>query len=248
MYSLPDIKNSDQLFYFLIHSISEEFEDHAILKGGMVLRLFGSRRETFDLDFVFVPFDSKKDLSLLIKKFFKSIEGLNSKVTVNSKMIRVLVSVGDIKSQIEINVASDIKTDVVSTVALKDSKSTIVPKVIKIMSLDVALAHKLAAWNERRLIRDLYDVVYLFDVQNINPDKETLLRRLEAVESRIPALRKIKKMSLKDFILNLKEEVRALTQKKVEDELSALLDENEIAGLSMRILDSIHRIILTLEE
>ena len=247
MYSLPNIQNTDQLFYFLIHTISEDFQDHAILKGGMVLKLFGSRRETYDLDFIFVSFDSKKDLSITIRKFFNSIEGLNSKVTLNSKMIRVLVSVGDIKAQVEINIASGVKTDVVSTVALKDSKTTVVPKVIKIMSLDVALSHKLAAWNERRLIRDLYDISYLFDVQNIIPDIDTLLNRLDSIESRIPSLRKVKKMNLAEFSIALKKECQLITQKRVEDELSALLDENEIAGLSMRMLDSIHRLVLLLE-
>ena len=40
----------DELFIQLIHKISDVFKDHAVLKGGMALRLLESPRMTNDLD------------------------------------------------------------------------------------------------------------------------------------------------------------------------------------------------------
>ncbi len=34
-------------------------------------------------------------------------------------------------------------------------------RVVRVMAPGAALAHKLAAWNERRLVRDLYDAWFL---------------------------------------------------------------------------------------
>lgn len=42
--------------------MQEDFKNHAILKGGMVLKLLGSTRKTLDLDYTFVPFKSKKEI------------------------------------------------------------------------------------------------------------------------------------------------------------------------------------------
>ena len=43
-------------------------------------------------------------------------------------------------------------------------------RIIRVMNFNTALAHKLAAWNERDLIRDLYDAYYLFVVLHARPD------------------------------------------------------------------------------
>ena len=243
MLKLPKIENRDTLFFFLIHIISDEFKGHAILKGGMVLRLLGSKRETIDLDYTMIPYKSKNDVLDDIKKLFTEIEGIDFEIKVHSKMIRVLVTASKINVQVEINVAQEIKIDVISTASLKDSINSTAPKIIKIMSLDVALAHKLAAWNERRLVRDLYDVFYLYEIQNIFPDKETINHRLDNINSRIPALKKIRKMTIKDFLKILKKDVDQLTQKNINSELESLLDETELSGLSMRMKNSINRLI-----
>jgi predicted nucleotidyltransferase component of viral defense system len=32
------------------------------------------------------------------------------------------------------------------------------PKIVRIVNLPIAFAHKIAAWNERELLRDLFDI------------------------------------------------------------------------------------------
>jgi hypothetical protein len=64
------------------------------------------------------------------------------------------------------------------------------------MDFSVALSHKLAAWNERRLLRDLYDAYFLYKMVGVLPDKKILMRRLAKVDSRLPRLIKVKKMRL----------------------------------------------------
>ena len=244
MYRVSEISNRDSLFLFLIHVISEEFRDHAILKGGMVLRLLGSKRETLDLDYTFIPYSSKNEVLNDIENLFSRIEGLNYEVKVHSKMIRVIAYANKINAQVEINVADSIKSDVVSTAGLKSSTSTYAPRVVKIMSLDIALAHKMAAWNERRLLRDLYDIYYLFEVQNIFPDAKTLEERLDNFSSRLPKLKKVKKMTKEKLLSDLKEQSNTLNQTDITKELEGILEDIELVGLSKRIKDSIHRLIL----
>lgn len=43
---------------------AQRFAKRAVLRGGMVLRILGSPRFTNDLDYIFAPYQSKKDLVL----------------------------------------------------------------------------------------------------------------------------------------------------------------------------------------
>ena len=56
-------KSLEKLMVEVMNLFSERFSQQAILKGGMVLKLLGSLRNTNDLDYVFVPYSSKKDIS-----------------------------------------------------------------------------------------------------------------------------------------------------------------------------------------
>ncbi|MBL6991512.1 MAG: nucleotidyl transferase AbiEii/AbiGii toxin family protein [Bacteriovoracaceae bacterium] len=243
MIELPDLKSDNDLFIFLLHTISERFRDHAILKGGMVLRLLGSKRQTLDLDYTFIPFTSKKEVQKKVAKLFSEIVGMDYKITTNSKAIKVNIAVNDLRSQVEINVAKQLKSDVISTSNLKDTSNPTTPRIIRIMSLDVALSHKLAAWNERHLNRDLYDIYYFLEVQNVTLDKKTLYARLKNIQSRRPELKKIKAMSLEDFLSSLKKTIDNLKQDDLESELLGILDDIELPGLSFKIKDSINRFI-----
>jgi len=247
MIKLPEIKTENDLFIFLLHIIQERFMENAILKGGMVLRLLGSTRKTLDLDYVFVPFKFKNEILQHVKVLFSEIEGITYRVTINSKAIRVNIEVGKLRSQIEINVAKELKTDVISTANLKEVTNSTSPRIIKIMSLDIALSDKLAAWNERRLLRDLYDIYYFLEVQNIIPDKKTLLNRLSNIQSKKPGLKKIKKVTLNEFIESLMKEVEALDQGKLEDELQGILDKTELIGLAYKIKDTLKRSIVKID-
>jgi hypothetical protein len=50
----------ERLFHVDIRFV-EKFGGHAALKGGIALRLLDSPRKTNDLDYVSVPYKSKKD-------------------------------------------------------------------------------------------------------------------------------------------------------------------------------------------
>ena len=54
--------SAERLFLWVVHRFSELFGAQAILKGGMALRLLDCPRSTTDLDYIFVPFESKRDI------------------------------------------------------------------------------------------------------------------------------------------------------------------------------------------
>ncbi len=243
MIELPNIKTETDLFYFLTHVIHSRFPKHAVLKGGMVLRLLGSKRQTLDLDYTFVPFASKKEILEDIKKLFSEISEIEYSIKTNSKAIRVNLIANNFRAQVEINVAKELKTDVVSTALFKDVTNPIQPRIIKIMSLDVALSHKLAAWNERRLFRDLYDVFYFLEVQGVTPDWDILDKRLSSIQSRRPEMKRIKSMTMDSFKKELKTVVDEFTQKDLEDELGGILNEIELTGLAFKMKDTFNRFL-----
>lgn len=243
----PQKITMESIFVWLMHRISEEFEEHAVLKGGMSLRLVNCPRTTNDLDYVFVPFSSKKEIVKDLEKIVREIPNAKVSKSMNSKAIRISVKTDEVSLQIEANVSKECKSIAMSTSSLARSVNQL-GKVIQIMSFDVALSHKLAVWNERRLIRDLYDVYYIYEVIGEKPDVKTLKGRLLKIESRIPKLRKIKKMDINEFITVLKNEVGELNSKKIREELNPLFKEDELAGLDIRIKASLNRLIVYLEE
>lgn len=242
MTRLPVLNSNEEFFVFLLHLMAEEFGGEAVLKGGMVLKLLGSNRETLDLDYTFVPFKSKKHVLERIEKLFTDIKGIQFEIKLNSKAIRVNLSAQKLRAQIEINVAMQLKSELISTANLAPAAA----RVIRIMSLDVALANKLAAWNERRLLRDLYDIYYFLSRQGIEPDWNVLDTRLGKIESRIPKLKKIQSMTRLEFADSLEEELKKIDQNRIEDELSELLDPVEVPGLSHKFKDIIGRLLILL--
>ena len=77
---MDNIESDEALRIFIINHLAEKMGAHAILKGGMVLRLLESPRYTNDLDYIFVPFKSKKDIVDLIKS---ALEEINCSVNFN---------------------------------------------------------------------------------------------------------------------------------------------------------------------
>ena len=51
-----------ELIARVLDLFAQKFDKRAILRGGMVLRILGSPRFTNDLDYLFVPYESKKDI------------------------------------------------------------------------------------------------------------------------------------------------------------------------------------------
>ncbi len=232
---------SDGLFLWVMNRFAEVFEEHAIIKGGMALRLFDCPRSTTDIDYLFVPYRSKKDILGRVEEVLSEIEGAEIRVDVHSKMIRAAVRLGEAAIQVEATVATDCESSPVSTGGFATSLGQ-PPRVVRVMEHDLALAHKLAAWNERRLIRDLYDCYYLATRLGGVPQISVLERRLEKIQSRLPILKGRKSMTLGEFAEELHEASVAITDEALQQELGPVIPIEELAGLKARMRAAIVKI------
>jgi hypothetical protein len=225
---------NDGLFLWVMHRFAEAFEHRAVLKGGMALRLVDSPRATTDIDYVFVPFRSKADIKQRIEQLLAEIEGARVSVGLHSTMLRADVRVDDAAIQIEASVASECRSAAMATggFALALGQPS---HVVRIMSWDCALASKLSAWNERRLLRDLYDCYFLSARLGEWPDLPTLDARLASFTSRLPALRRRKRMTRAELAADLREAAGGIDEDAVHAGLAALLPESELAGLAPRL-------------
>jgi predicted nucleotidyltransferase component of viral defense system len=235
------------LFLWVMHRFAEAFEDHAIIKGGMALRLFDCPRSTVDIDYVFVPFRSKTEIRARLERVLREIEGAAVSVTAHSKMLRASLRVDAAAIIIEADVdlecpATPVATAVMATAQRQPSR------VVRVMALDCALAHKLAAWNERRLLRDLYDCYFLTARLGEVPDMQVLDRRLARVESRLPQLKKQKHMTRAELATELRAAADALDDAAVDQQLAAVLPAAELVGLKPRIRAAVVKIAEGLEE
>jgi predicted nucleotidyltransferase component of viral defense system len=242
----PETVTRDSLFIWIMHRIQEVFRDHAILKGGMCLRLLHSPRSTNDLDYVFVPYTSKKDILGGLKDIVEQIPDAETDIALHSNSIRINIFHKDVSTQIEASIDTACKSQPVSTSFYAEMVHE-PGRVIRIMDFSVALAHKLAAWNERRLFRDLYDVYFLFKMVGTLPDNKVLVQRLAHINSRLPRLKKVKAMQLSDFIDELKQESHRLTQKNLENELSPLMEKKDLAGLEIQIKTALNELLVKLD-
>lgn len=237
----------DRLFVWVLHRFAEVFEEHAIVKGGIALRLYDCPRSTTDIDYVFVPFRSKNEVAARLRTVLAEIDGADVALDVHAKMIRARLAVDGASIQIEANVDVDCPSQVVPTAgfALRQGQPS---RLVRVMALDRALAHKLAAWNERRLARDLYDVYYLAARLGAKADVTALRLRLAKIESRLPALKKKKKsMSIADFVAALRKAVDGLDDAAVRNELLPVLPADEVEGLVPRIRAGVTKVIEGLE-
>ncbi len=225
---------SEALFLWVMHRFAEVFEDHAILKGGMALRLLDCPRSTTDIDYVFVPYTSKKDVLEPIRQILEELPDVRVEIHLHSKMLRAAVQVDDAAIQVEVNVAEGCEAIPMATGGFAHGLGR-PSQVVRVMALDVALAHKLAAWNERRLVRDLYDVYFLAVRLGERPDPATLDSRLATFASRLPALHRRRSMSRGELAAGLRAAAAALDRKDLDEELGPLLPPEELAGLLPRL-------------
>lgn len=236
------INNIEDLMLQIMYKFAEDFGAKAILKGGMELRLLDCPRYTNDLDYVFSPFASKKDILEDVLKSLNKIKGIKIDYSINSKCIRIYCLYSDIKLQVEINVSSNCESQELSTSSLAKQNNQLV-RIIRVMKFEIAFSNKLAAWNERRLIRDLYDCYFMNSILKINLDLPTLTGRLNKIESRIKNFRSIKKMSIIEFTNVLVKEIENINQNTITLELRDYLKPEELPGLDLKIKKSIYSII-----
>lgn len=240
------VVSQEALFLYFLHEISDGFDQKAVLKGGMALRLLNTDRYTNDLDYCFAPYTSKKQIEKEFDQFLEKKADVTYTKSVNSKSIRYVVEKNGFSIQIEIQVAKTCPSIPVNTEALAKPLNESV-RIIRIMSFDISLAHKIAAWNERRLLRDLYDIYFIWSQLKEKPKLSTLEKRLQKVQSRIPKLKKIKKMKISELVIELEETANHLSQKAIEKELGPILSKVQLAGLEKKIKLSLSELIAFLK-
>ncbi len=229
------------LFLWVMHRFAEVFEDHAIMKGGMVLRLLDSPRLTNDIDYVFVPYESKKDIVEEIRSVLSEVDGAQVDIKLHSKMLRADFTVDAVSIQVEVNVALHCEAMPMATAGFARELGK-PSQIVRVMSLPHALAHKLAAWNERRLWRDLYDTYFLKSQAGASPDLGVLDTRLAKIKSRLPKLKHKRSMTRTEFVEELRQAAQGLSDSALEQELVGLLPPDELAGLAVRIRVMVERL------
>ena len=227
-------KSTEALLSWIVDFFAQKFGNSAILKGGMSLRLMHSPRYTNDVDYIFIPFDSKKDAKTLIEEALAQVEGLSFNTTMNSKALRIIIDYAGQQAQIEINVEKECPSIPMSS-SLLSTPYGYPARVIRVMEPGVAFAHKIAAWNERELMRDLYDVYQYESLFKAEPQMDILRKRLKCARS-------YKNVVAAKDLLTLVEKMRKCAEGLTESsfgELVPLLDSAELAGLSFRMRPSI---------
>jgi predicted nucleotidyltransferase component of viral defense system len=235
----------DGLFLWVMHRFAEAFEEHAVIKGGMAFRLLDCPRYTMDIDYVFVPFSSKKEVVDRIVEVLQEIDGAVVDIELHSKMLRAGLRVDAAAIIIEVNVAE--RCDAIPMATGGFARSVGHPsQIVRIMSPSHALSHKIAAWNERRLARDLYDCYFLSSRAKASPDLDILDLRLTKIQSRLPRLKKQRRMSRPQLADELRKTVAALSDTELEEELAGLLPPEELAGLTVRIRAAMEELVAIL--
>lgn len=238
------IESNEGLMVWIMTALADTLGAHAILKGGMVLRLLDCPRHTNDLDYVFVPYDSKKSIVPLIERALRSLDGLEWTYRLHSTSVRFLVTYQQFSTQIEANVANTCLTEPLSTSALARPARQM-PRVIRVMRLDQALAHKIGAWNERGLMRDLYDIYFLHTILGKVPDLPTLKERLARVQyaKNVARAGKPKTMRLTDLCEKMRQSASTVSAHDVAQQLGDYLTPNEYTGLEHKIKISLAHLV-----
>ncbi|MBI2082754.1 MAG: nucleotidyl transferase AbiEii/AbiGii toxin family protein [Deltaproteobacteria bacterium] len=237
---MDTIQSDEGLRLWIINHLSEKLGKHAILKGGMVLRLLNCPRYTNDLDYVFVPFRSKKEIGPLIDKAMADLKGARIEKRLHSTNVRYDVvftnASGTFRTHLEANVSDSCESEPISTADLAISNKQS-PHIVRVMRFDIALANKLAAWNERELMRDLYDAYFLYRHLGKTPHLPTLRSRLQKINyaRRVKNSSLPKSMTLPEFLARLEQNVRGLTDDSLHEELRDTLDQDQIAGLAHKM-------------
>lgn len=232
----------EKLMTEIINLFADKFGNHAILKGGMELRLLDCPRFTNDLDYQFVPYVSKNDVKDVILAELRNIPDTTVSLSAYSTCIRFMILRAAERVQVEVNVAIDCKTQVLSTASLARIHQ-LQPRLIRAMRLDCALAHKLAAWNERELIRDLYDTSFLTTMLDVLPDMDTMRMRLSDVKLRQGRKTITAVMSIGTLCDRLEAAAARLDSDMVAIELRDYFAPVELAGLELKIRVAIHKVV-----
>ncbi|NLB66186.1 MAG: nucleotidyl transferase AbiEii/AbiGii toxin family protein [Lentisphaerae bacterium] len=224
-----------QLLAEVLDLFAQRFDKRAVLRGGMVLRLLGCERLTNDLDYVFVPYRSKKDIVGEVLAVLREMPNVSIRHRLHSTCLRVDIARGAVAIQVEAKTAQQISTQILSTGNI-GRPFNLPPRLIRVVDYSVALADKMAAWNERRLLRDLYDIWFYLRL-GVRPDETTLQRRLKkpTYSRLVKASEHFQGTTIEDFREFLLAHAQKLTDKQLASELRDYLTATELAGLSIKI-------------
>lgn len=231
---MTDINTPLGLMVWLINFIAERFGNHAVLKGGMELRLVDCPRSTNDIDYVFIPYSSKKDIAPDIIQALSGVDELEVEHSINSKCLRCVCTYMGMSVQIEVNVADACETQELTTATLARAHGQ-QGRVVRAMRFDVALSHRIAAWNERGLVRDLYDCAFIAHTLAVEPHMETLQTRLSRSQLRSGRRTRTVSMSLPELVVKLRTAVEELNEDAVDEQMRDYLPPDALPGLSARI-------------
>ncbi|MHC4873168.1 MAG: nucleotidyl transferase AbiEii/AbiGii toxin family protein [Planctomycetota bacterium] len=241
MITIPkEVNNTEGLLIWLMGYFAGKFRNHAILKGGMVLRLLNCPRSTNDLEYLFIPYKSKKEIRPMLEKALQEIANSSYDLTMDSKCLRIFFSYENIKVQMEATVTEKCEVEALSNTNL-GQRYKLNPLLINVQKRNIALAHKIAAWNERNLYRDLFDIYFFVSVLGVQPDINTLNQRLKQVQK--GRVNKGAEMSLSELCDNLIKARENISAEAIAIELKPLLPENELSGLDLKIRVAIEQLL-----
>ena len=225
----------------VIHHISAVFGPEAVLKGGMALRMHGIPRSTIDVDYCFQPHKRKRGF---MDGLIRGVEGLFDappRVTADSKKVQILGKRNGVDIIIEASAHEGFEPETLSTSAVARGVN-LAPQLISVMPKSIAFAHKLGAWLDRRLPRDLYDIHVFYSYLRVRPDLTILQTRLEAPSYARGVKTKPALKSVEAFFQFLREEADQLDENLLEEDLRGIVDERERPGIGAQILTTLRRI------
>jgi len=142
-------------------------------------------------------------------------------------------------TQIEVNVAEECPSVSVSTAAIATATGQL-GRIIRIMDYPVAMAHKLAAWNERNLVRDLYDLHFYYVFLKTLPNIYTLEERLKNIAS-TTRNKNPRSMTINELLQKLRSTLQNISDKDIH-ELADYLPAEDLPGLEMRLKANLLRL------
>lgn len=227
------IKNEIDLMMVIMQLFSEKFKAQAVLRGGMALYLLNSKRFTNDLDYAFIPYKSKNEIVSPILQVLKKIENLVIAHTLNSQCLRISVDHKGIRSQIEIKTYQSIPSLAVTSNAIENPNNP--HFIVRIASLEWSLSNKLAAWWERRLARDLYDIYFIFALLNVKPDISVLKKRLLKISYSKNIKKQAASLTLDQFSILARNEIDLLAEQAFLNEMRDYFNKQELVGVFLKV-------------
>lgn len=236
---MADVENREEFLLKIIHLVAKTYKNQVVLKGGMLLRLMNSPRQTQDVDFVMTRKLSRKAVADELAERLKKDGVTVDRVRLNSRGAFIDVRGLGTRAQIEISVVKELNcpSEQMTTAALARNFQ-IPPQVITVMSRPESYSHKIAAALERRNLRDLYDIS-LFEADTAF-DEKTLKKRL----SELSILRaKPVSIAFRDAAKRLKKRIEDVTQKDFERELKGWLPDAHLNNLYALVRASVARLV-----